>query len=68
MEFYSTNLAANIFLPKMVAGFYPTQNGSFIPTHFTVITKIPVDNLLMKMPAELSSTEEIFTETSRLVP
>ena len=32
------------------------------------ITKIPGDTLLTKMPAELPSTEQIFTETSRLVP
>ena len=36
--------------------------------HCTFITKIPDDNLLMKMPAELPSTEQIFTETIRLVP
>ena len=30
--------------------------------------KIPGDTLLSKMPAELPSTEQIFTETSRLVP
>ena len=72
MEFYFTNLAADIFLPKMVAGllshpkrqFHPSQNDRY---HFTFIMKIPVDNLLTKMPAELPSTEQIFTETSRLV-
>ena len=36
--------------------------------HFTFITKIPGDTLLTKMSAELPSTEQIFTETSRLVP
>ena len=30
--------------------------------------KIPGDTLLTKMSAELASTEQIFTETSRLVP
>ena len=30
--------------------------------------KIPGDTLLSKMSAELPSTEQIFTETSRLVP
>ena len=30
--------------------------------------KIPVDNLPMNMSAEFPSTEQIFTETSRLVP
>ena len=57
----------------MVAGFYRTQNGSFISPkligiHFTFISKIAGDISLTKMPAELSSTEKIFTETSRLVP
>ena len=54
-------------------GFYRTQDGAFIPPkiigiHFTFTTKISVDNLLKKMPAELPSTEQTFTETSRLVP
>ena len=53
--------------------FYRTQNGSFIPSkiigiHFTFISKIPGDILLAKMLAELLSTEQIFTETSHLVP
>ena len=39
-----------------------------IGSHFTLITKIPGDILLMKMPAELPSTEQIFAESSRLVP
>ena len=58
----------------MVAGLLShPQNGSFIlpkiiGVHFTFITRIPGDTLLTKMPAELPSTEEIFTETSRLVP
>ena len=29
---------------------------------------MPGDTFLTKMPAELPSTEQIFTETSRLVP
>ena len=54
-------------------GFYRIQNGSFIPReiigiHFTLITKIPSETLLTKILAELLSIEEIFTETSRLVP
>ena len=60
----------------MAAGFYRTQNGSFISPkiigiHFTfTVTKIPVDNLLTKVLTELPSIEQIslFTETSRLVP
>ena len=36
--------------------------------HFSFTTKIPNDILLTKMSAELPSTEQIFTETSRLVP
>ena len=39
-----------------------------IGVHLSFITKIPGDNLLTKMPAELSSAEQIFTETSHLVP
>ena len=46
--------------------FYPSENWTGI--HFNVITKIPGGTLLAKMPAELPSTEQIFTETSRLVP
>ena len=73
---YSTNLAADICLPKMVAElscFHRTQNGSFFPPkiigiHFTFITKIPGGTLLTKMPAESPTTEQIFTETNRLVP
>ena len=54
-------------------GFYRTQNGSLIPPniisiHLTFITKIPGDILLTKTPDELPSTEQTFTETSRLVP
>ena len=57
----------------MVAGLLSHPNGSFIPPkligiHFTFITRIAGDILLTKMPAELLSTEQIFTETSRLVP
>ena len=57
----------------MVAEFYRTKNGSFIlpkiiGIHFTSITKFPYDILLKKMPGELPSTEQIFAETSRLVP
>ena len=53
--------------------FFVKNNGSFIPLkiiriHFTVITQIPGDTLLKKMPAELPSTKQIFTETSPLVP
>ena len=49
------------------------KSSSFIPPkiigiHFSYITKIPGDTLLTKMPAELPYTEQIFTETSRLVP
>ena len=73
MEFYSTNLAADICLTKMVAGLlsHPLNDG-FIPPkiiciNFAFITKIPGDTLLTKMPAELLSTEQIFTKTSRLV-
>ena len=36
--------------------------------HSSFITKIPGDTLLTKMAAELPSTEQIFTETSGLVP
>ena len=72
-EFYSTNLAADICLPKMEAGllsnpkrqFYPSKNNRI---HFPFITKIPDDTLVTKTPAELPSTEQIFTETTRLVP
>ena len=39
-----------------------------IGIHFTFIMKIPGDTLLTKMSVELASTEQIFTETSRLVP
>ena len=39
-----------------------------IGIHFLFTTRIPGDTLLTKMPAELPSTEQIFTETSRLVP
>ena len=61
---------------KWKLGFHRTQNGSFIPPeitgiYFTFIAKIPGDTLPTKMPAELPSTEQsqqIFTETSRLVP
>ena len=35
---------------------------------FTFITKIAGDTLVTKMTAELTSCEQIFTETSRLVP
>ena len=58
----------------MVPGlFFRTRNGSFIPPktigiHFIYITKIPGDILRTKTPAELPSTEQIFIETSRLVP
>ena len=59
----------------MVAGqFYRTQNGSFIPPkligiHFTFITRIAGDILLKKMqPDYPPASEQIFPETSRLVP
>ena len=39
-----------------------------IGIHFTFVTKIPGDTLLKKMAAELPSTEQIFSETSRLAP
>ena len=43
----------------------PENNG----LHFSFTqTKIPGNILLTKMPVELPSTEQIFTETSRLVP
>ena len=38
-----------------------------IGIHFTFVTKIPGDILLKKMAAELPSTQQIFSETSRLV-
>ena len=67
------NFAAVICLPKMVAGLFSHPKRQFcrpkiIGIHFTFITKIPGDNLLKKMSPELPSTEQIFTETSRLVP
>ena len=46
--------------------FYSLENN--IGNHFSFITKIPGDTFLTKMLAELPSTEQIFTETSRLVP
>ena len=39
-----------------------------IGIHFPFTTNISGDTLQTKMPAELLSTEQIFTETSRLVP
>ena len=39
-----------------------------IGIHFTFVTKIPGDTLLKKMAAELPSTEQIFSETTRLAP
>ena len=63
------------FAVRKSVRFYRTQNCSFIspkiigiPLSFVTIAKIPSDNLPMKMPAELPSTEQIFTKTSRLVP
>ena len=72
-ELYSTNFAADIYLPKMVALLFSHPKRQFFPpkikgVYFTFITKIPGNTLLTKMPAELPSTEQIFTETSRLVP
>ena len=72
-NFYFTNFAADICLPKMVAGLLSHQNGSLIlpkviGIHLSFTTKISGDTLLTKMPAESISTEQIFTETRRLVP
>ena len=69
---YSTNLAADICLSKMVAELLSHPNSSFVPPkiigiHFSFITKIPGDTLVTKMAAELPSTEQIFLETSRFV-
>ena len=52
------------------------QPGSFLspgskredPGNEVAIAKIPGEFFLTKMPAELTSTEQIFTKTSRLVP
>ena len=72
-EFDFTNLAADICLPKIVAEllshlkwqFYPPENNR----HSSFLYyEIPGDTLLTKMPAELPSTEQIFTESSRFVP
>ena len=57
----------------MVADLLSHPNRQFfaskiIGIHFTFITKIPGDTLLTNMSAELPSTEQIFNETSRLVP
>ena len=46
--------------------FHPPENNWGI--HFSFTTKIPGDTLLTNLPAELLSAEQIFTETSRLVP
>ena len=56
----------------MVAGLLSHLKRQFIlpkiiGIHFSFITKIPGDTLLMKMPAEFPSTEHLFTKTSRLV-
>ena len=72
-KLYSTDLAADICLPKMVAELLSRPKWQFYPSeiigiHFTFITKIPGETLLTKAPAELPSTEEIFTETSHSVP
>ena len=66
-EFHSTNLAADVCLAKMLAGFYRTQNDSFMPPkiigfHFALFRKFSSGALLTKMPSELLSTEQIFTE------
>ena len=73
MGFFFTNLAADIYLPKMAAGLLSRSKRQFHPPeiigiHFSYITKIPGDTLQTKMPAELPSTEQRFTETSRLMP
>ena len=57
----------------MVAELSSHPERRFIPPkiigiHFTFNTKTPGDNLLKKMAAELPSAEQIFSETSRLVP
>ena len=44
---------------------YPPENNRH---SFFFITKIPGVSLLMKMPSKLPSTEQIFTETSCMVP
>ena len=73
-EFHFMNLAADICLPKMVAGLlsHPKRHSFILPKiigiHLRFITKLLGDTLLTKMPAELPSTEQIYTETSRLVP
>ena len=65
-EFHSTNLVADIYLPQIygswafIAYFRPT----IISSHFTLISKIPGDTLLTKIPVELPSIEQIFTKLS----
>ena len=67
------NLAADICLPKMVAGllshpkwkFYPSENNRH--SFYLYYENSRRDTLLTKMAAELPSTEQIFSETSRLV-
>ena len=48
--------------------FYPPPPPKIIGIHLSFITKIPGDTLLTKMPAELPSSEQIFTESSQLAP
>ena len=73
MELYSMNLAADNCLPKMIdvqlshpeRQFYPFENNRH---PFYLYYEILGDTLLTKMQAELPSTEQIFTETSHLLP
>ena len=65
------NLTADICLRKMAAGLLSHPIfvlPKIIGILLFFITKIPGGTLLTKMPAELTSTEQIFTETSCLVP
>ena len=66
-------LAADICLPKMIAGLLSRPKRHFTVSkitgiYFPFITKIPGATLLRKRPAKLPSTEQIFAETTRLVP
>ena len=63
-ELYSTKIAADICLPKMVAGLLSHPKRQFYPSE----NNIPGETLPTKTPDELPSTEQIFTEISRLVP
>ena len=68
------NFAADICLLKMVARFFLHPKRQFFPSenkrhsfYLKFITKIPGDTLLTNS-AELPFTEQIFIETSCLVP